>query len=569
MSWHLNLNRDYSRIMVLNRKFRVKIICCFSVILVIVCGVSYAQKITATQMNYNVPVLTGKTCNLISVLRINSESPEDVILNEVNLLVSQSSLSVLEKVDLWSVGSDSSLITKAKLPEGSLFATEKPANNQSLKLKGSYTIKKGLNFLWLGVSLRQAALPSDFLNIKILAVKAGQNEVMVKSINDNVPWRVGIALRQHNEENVHTHRIPGLTTVNDGSLLATYDARRTKGGDLQGDIDIGLSRSLDKGKTWLPMQVVMDMGEWGGLPQKFNGVSDACILSDKKTGTIYIAGLWMHGVLDDNGKWIEGLTEKSNNWNHQWRDKGSQRGFDVKQTSQFLIVKSTDYGKTWSKPVNITRMCKKEEWWLLAPAPGSGITLRDGTLVFPTQGRDAAGKPFSNITYSKDGGKTWKTSNPATDESTTENMAVELSDGALMLNMRANSNRTDTSNTNGRAIAVTNDLGQKWEIHPTSHKALQEPTCMASIIRHDYVQNGRNKSILVFCNPDSKVARNNISIKVSHDDGKTWSKKILLDEQKSRGYSCLTSIDTETIGVLYESSQADLVFQTIKLKELL
>ena len=214
-------------------------------------------------------------------------------------------------------------------------------------------------------------------------------------------------------------------------------------------------------------------------------------------------------------------------------------------------------------------MCKKEEWWLWAPAPGAGITLKDGTLVFPTQGRDATGKPFSNITYSKDGGVTWTTSNPATEESTTENMAVELSDGSIMLNMRANSNRTDTTSTNGRAISVTSDLGNSWTIHPTSHKALQEPTCMASIIRHDYTKNGAVKSLLIFCNPDSKIARNYISLKVSSDDGKTWEKKMMFDEWKGRGYSCITSIDEETIGVLYESSQADLVFQAVKLKDLL
>ncbi|MDF2191697.1 sialidase family protein [Paraflavitalea sp. CAU 1676] len=52
--------------------------------------------------------------------------------------------------------------------------------------------------------------------------------------------------------------------------------------------------------------------------------------------------------------------------------------------------------------------------------------------------------------------------------------------------------------------------------------------------------------------------------------GLTWvdSKKILLDEGKSRGYSCLTSIDNNTIGILYESSMADMVFQQIALKEL-
>src|SRR5690606_2923526 len=127
-----------------------------------------------------------------------------------------------------------------------------------------------------------------------------------------------------------------------------------------------------------------------------------------------------------------GLENNSKAWNHQWKNKGSQPGFGVKQTSQFLITKSTDDGRTWSDPINLTKMCKDPKWWLWAPARGHGITLHDGTLVFPTQGRDQTGLPFSTITYSKDGGTTWKATNPAA-HNTTENMAVELGDGSIML----------------------------------------------------------------------------------------------------------------------------------------
>ena len=97
------------------------------------------------------------------------------------------------------------------------------------------------------------------------------------------------------------------------------------------------------------------MKEWGNLPEKYNGVSDACILVDEKTGAIYVAGLWMHGVLDaHSGKWVEGLTKDSTRWIHQWIAKGTQPGLDVKETCQFLITKSTDDGMTWSDPVNKT-----------------------------------------------------------------------------------------------------------------------------------------------------------------------------------------------------------------------
>ena len=239
----------------------------------------------------------------------------------------------------------------------------------------------------------------------------------VKPVQDNeIVQRIGVALGQHLDDNVHTYRVPGLATTKNGTLLAIYDARRdrwpgTFNTDLQGNIDIGLSRSTDGGNTWEPMRIALDMGDWGGLPQKYNGVSDACILVDENTGNVFVAGLWMHGVLDTAGKWIEGLNTGSNEWEHQWRRKGSQPGFGVKQTSQFIVSRSTDDGQTWEEPVNLTRMCKDEKWWLWAPAPGRGITMEDGTPLFPTQGRDENGRAFSNITYTKDGGASWKTSN--------------------------------------------------------------------------------------------------------------------------------------------------------------
>lgn len=513
------------------------------------------------QTKYKVPVLKGKEINPVIRIKINAAAGD--VLQQVEVAVKG---TVISSVQLFAAGPDSNFL-KGEQP---LFASSATPVKGKAVLKGDLSLPAGVNYLWLSVTPGKEALLSDRIHVNITTVQLNGKTVKVPA--DNYANRIGMAVRQHNQDAVHTYRIPGLATAKDGTLLSVFDVRRDKGGDLQGNIDIGLTRSLDKGKTWLPTQIVLDMGTWGNLPEKFNGVSDPNVLVDKNTGNIFIAGLWMHGVINEQGKWVEGLTQDSKDWNHQWKTKGSQPGFDEKQSSQFLITKSTDNGKTWSEPVNITKMCKQEDWWLLAPAPGQGITLKDGTIVFPTQGRNATGKAFSNITYSKDGGKTWKTSKAASpNESTTENMAVELTDGTIMLNMRSGANSRDTGSTNGRVIATTQNLGQDWEIHPTSHNALPEPTCMASIIRHDFIKNGKKRSVLLFSNPDAKTARKNMTIKVSYDDGKTWvdHKKILLDEGKSRGYSCLTSVDNETIGILYESSQADLVFQTIQLEELL
>lgn len=516
------------------------------------------------QKKYKVPVLTGKEINPVIRIRIDA-TEENSTLQQVEVQLGEA--AHLQNIRVYAAGTDSMLLKAEKLDGKTLFAEAAVAGKAVLK--GNVPLRRGANYFWITVSPSPRIPLSSRLHINAAAVRV--NDKVIKIPGDSYAHRVGVAVRQHKQDGVHTYRIPGLATAKDGTLLAIYDVRRESGRDLQGNIDIGLSRSFDKGKTWQPMQIVMDMGAWGGLPEKFNGVSDANVLVDKNTGTIYIAGLWMHGVIDTTGKWVEGLTADSTNWNHQWKTRGSQPGYGEKQTSQFLLVKSTDNGATWSKPLNITPMGKQEDWWLWAPAPGQGITLKDGTLVFPTQGRDNNGRAFSTISYSKDGGNTWQTGKRAAPESTTENMAVELSDGSIMLNMRSGLNSKDTSDTNGRVIAVTSNLGQKWSKHPTSRNALPEPTCMASIIRHDYVSNGQKKSMLLFSNPDSKTARKNMTIKVSYDDGRTWSagKKILLDEEKGRGYSCLTSVDDNTIGILYEGSQADMVFQIVGVGEVI
>lgn len=108
----------------------------------------------------------------------------------------------------------------------------------------------------------------------------GKGEVLLDG--SLVDLRLGVAVRQFGQDGVNTSRIPGIATSKNGTLLAVYDARYDTSRDLQGNIDIALNRSFDGGETWQPMQVVLDMKTWGGLPEKYNGVSDACILVDEK-----------------------------------------------------------------------------------------------------------------------------------------------------------------------------------------------------------------------------------------------------------------------------------------------
>lgn len=531
-----------------------------------------AAAVWVEQKQFQLPVLKEKKDN--PVLRIKVVVPTDGINAEVRSLTfstnGTSSLGDIKTARLYYTATDSSAGKFGNF-ENATLAGQVSKLSSAITFKMKQQLPAGDNYFWLSYELNGDASMFRSVDASCLSVSLGSQALNPDNSANDIRQRIGVALRKHMQDGVHTHRIPGLSTTKRGTLLAVYDARWESSRDLQGNIDIGISRSIDKGNTWERMVVGMDMGSWGGLPEKFNGVSDANILVDEKTGTIFLAGLWMHGVLDEEGKWVENLSDTSKEWNHQWRNKGSQPGFEIKRTSQFLIVKSTDDGKTWSEPINLTKMCKMENWWLLAPAPGHGITMSDGTLVIPTQGRDQNGTPFSNITYSKDGGNTWKTSAAADTGSTTECMAVQLEDGSLMLNMRANANRSRTGPDNGRAVAVTTDLGATWRTHPTSRKALPEPVCMASIHKHRYKDHGQNKAVLLFVNPNSTSMRNQITIKVSFDNGLTWPRKYwkLLDDWVGRGYSCISSIDENTVGVVYESSMSDLVFQKFSLSELI
>ena len=344
----------------------------------------------------------------------------------------------------------------------------------------------------------------------------------------------------------HTFRIPAMVATNKGTLLGVYDMRYTSSRDLQGHMDIGLSRSTDGGNNWARPVSIMDMKKYGDLPEDQNGCSDPNILVDRTTGEIFVSAVWTHGKPGT----------------HQWRGKGSEPGYSINKSSQFMIVRSIDDGLTWSTPENWTNKLKDPKWHLFAPAPGNGITLSNGTLVMPTQGRDAVGRPFSNLMWSEDHGKNWTLSEHARDN-TTECAVVELSNGSLMLNMRDNRNRSDKSKTNGRAVSVTLDMGKSWSVHPSDHKALPEPVCMASLLSHD-LPDGRRA--LFFSNPNSKQRREKMTVRMSLDGGQTWPRSILLD-QKGGAYSSLAMVDEKTLGILYESSVADMVFQKMNLSE--
>lgn len=502
-----------------------------------------SSKMIVEQRQPILPVLVGKEQNRILDFKLNvldSLASYEVKAVHFNLYGTTNVSDVKKATVHYHI--------EPKLEEASSFGDQSNIASK-LVVKGNQTLAIGDNFFWLTVALNGTPDLSNKINIKLEAVELKDGSVL--KVSDTTITRVqhiGIALRQHNQDKVDTYRIPGLATTNKGSLIAVYDNRYNGSVDLQADVDVAMSCSTDGGQTWSPMKVIMDMGEYGGLPHDQNGIGDPSVLVDRNTGTIWVAAVWAHG---HPGK---------RNW---W---ASKQGMKAEETSQFVLVKSEDDGLTWSEPINITEQIKNPDWHLLLQGPGKGITLKDGTLVFPAQFKDAEQMPHSTLIYSKDNGKNWTIGRGAK-PNTTEAQIVELTDGSLMLNMRDNRNREAKDNLHGRSVATTTDLGQTWTEHPTSRKALQESTCMASLISYEHPEKGQ---ILFFSNPNTIKGRGHITIKASFDQGNTWpnDNQLELHEDNTYGYSCMTIIDDDYLGILYEGNK-ELFFQKIAISELL
>jgi len=426
---------------------------------------------------------------------------------------------------------------------------------RKVTISGDYQFTGGNNLITLGISPSPGADLTGKLKVEGVSIVLEDDSVL-PAPTVSFSWiRFGTVVRAAGQDGADTYRIPGLVTTNEGTLVAVYDIRYNNSKDLQEDIDIGMSRSTDGGRTWEPMKVIMDMGEYGGLPQNLNGIGDPSILYDHTTGTLWVAALWMSGSAPDKMLW--------------W---ASQPGMTPQETGQFILVKSTDDGLTWSEPVNITSQIKDPAWQLLLQGPGRGITMDDGTLVFPAQFKTDIGTKaldggqytcHSTVVCSSDGGNTWQIGTGAK-SNTTEAQVVQLADGTLMLNMRDDRNRSDKGDTNGRAVAVTGDLGRTWTVHPSSNSALPEPNCMASLISAKIKIAGADKNILFFSNPNDRNSRIRMTIKTSTDQGLTWPEEnqVELYGPSGYGYSCLTMVNETHVGILYEGVK-ELYFQII------
>jgi sialidase-1 len=336
------------------------------------------------------------------------------------------------------------------------------------------------------------------------------------------------------EDGYHTYRIPALVTTTSGTLLAVCEGRKNSHSD-QGEIHLLAKRSEDQGKNWTPAEVVWRDGE--------NTCGNPCLLVDQDTGTIWLFATHNRG--SDRQPAIRA---------------GKSQG-----TRTCWVLSSTDDGRTWSSPQDITATTKKPQWSWYATGPGVGVQLRlgehRGRLLVPCDHSERKKQgTFSHVIYSDDHGRTWQLGGRVEKPLYNECQLVELTDGRLMLNMRNELDKKNHDPNLHRAIAFSSDGGKSWT-EATPDRSLPEPGCQSSLIRCLPATESQ-RPWLLHSNPADHLERKRLTVRLSKDDGYSWvASRVLF--QKDAAYSCLAMLSNDTAACLFEADKSQrLVFAT-------
>ena len=304
-------------------------------------------------------------------------------------------------------------------------------------------------------------------------------------------------------DGVECFRIPAIVTAPNGDLIAAIDERVPGCGDLKWskDINIVIKRSSDNGKTWSAMETVVNFP----LGQS---ASDPSMIVDRDTGEILMF------------------------YNYMDLDR-------AKDVYYFHLVKSADNGKTWSRPEDITAQISKEEWLtdFKFITSGRGIQTRNGKLLH-TMGNLNNGL---HLFASADHGKSWYLIDTPI-QPADESKVIELADGSWMINARVNK-------AGMRYVHRSVDEGKTWTTTPAPE--LIDPGCNASIIRYTAIEDGFKKNRLLFSNAKMEKGRENMTVRISYDEGKTWSEGKTIYSGSS-AYSSLTVLENGDIGLFFE-----------------
>jgi len=323
-----------------------------------------------------------------------------------------------------------------------------------------------------------------------------------------------------------------------------FAEKRNDGPGDVGDHDLVLRRSRDQGRSWEPEQVVLDDGP--------NNCTDPTLALDHQRGAIWL--------------------------------------FFLRDKVRFCCMSSGDSGRTWSPPRSIHAAVTRPEWdrfgqerprpdkpksrhqgefwndaWRQRYGVGPGWAAvqlthgpRAGRILVPARHLESveggAARSFSHVFSSDDHGVTWQLGPNAVPDGN-ECRLVELADGRVMIHARDADNRNRPARVR-RLVATRSAGGQPWGPAPAA-PGLPCPQCHACVRRYSTAQNG-GRDRLLFSNPNSgyrspkhPYGRVNLTVRISYDDGATWTSGRTVHAHAS-SYSDMAVLGDGTIALVYE-----------------
>ncbi|MCF0201071.1 MAG: exo-alpha-sialidase [Bacteroidales bacterium] len=314
------------------------------------------------------------------------------------------------------------------------------------------------------------------------------------------------------------YRIPAIITAADGSLVIATDKRKCNQNDLPEDIDILINRSVDGGRTWSEPYV---LAQGTGYGQGYGDcalvrTNDDCGLMAAFTGGI---GLW---------------------------------GSTPENPNRSYIARSLDNGQTWSDMTDVTDLIfgancvsdARKSWRASFFASGNGLLTSFGRIMFAVAVRETEDYTLNNyVFYSDDNGATWNLSGRAS-VGGDEAKLVELSDGRILMSIRHETNRW---------YNISEDGGVTWQTETSVWTDIEAPACDGDIIR--YVSSDGRQNCLLQSLPHGG-SRENVSVFVSFDEGRTWPVRKCVVPYSS-AYSSLCVLPDGSIGMYVEESDGD------------
>lgn len=348
-------------------------------------------------------------------------------------------------------------------------------------------------------------------------------------------------------------RIPAIIKLANHDLLAFCEGRVNSSGDF-GNIDIVMKRSKDNGHTWSTITILANYDSLqAGNPAPVVDKTDPAF----PQGKIF-------------------LFYNTGN-NHEGENR---KGLGVREV---WYISSTDNGLTWSEGVNITTQTHrpnqpkvnplynfKEDWRSYANTPGHALQITSGLykgrIFVPANHSMGAPKDhfedyYAHAFYSDDHGKTFKLTESVNIAGSNESTAAEISNNGIMFNAR-----NQKGDIKSRILAISHNGGSHWD---TTYfdKQLPDPVCEGSILNIGF-KNG--KHLLAFSNAADIKNRNNLTLRISDDEGLTWKKNIVIDNaidpkmmSNNSAYSDMVLMNKSNIGILYEKNDYSKIVFTV------